>query len=89
MQETVRVEQRPADFPELVQHHANGHFCGARAIRMTAHAVDDRQHHGAVGVRNGDAILVFFAMPDEAQVRVLDLQGSLRHARLCRILSDL
>jgi hypothetical protein len=51
---------------------------------MATHAVDDRQHHGAVGVRNGDSILVFFAMPDEAEVRVLDLQGSLRHAR-CHI----
>ena len=56
-------------------------FGGARAIGVAAHAVDDREHHGAVGVRDGDTILVFFAMPDEAQVRVLDLQGSLRHAR--------
>ena len=48
---------------------------------MAAHAIDDREHHGAIGIRNRDSILVFFAVPDQAYVGVLDLQGSLRHAR--------
>ena len=80
MQESVRIEQRPAHVPELVEHRAHGHFGCACTIGVAAHAIHDREHHGAVGVRNGNSILVLFAMPDEAQVRVLDLQGSLRHA---------
>lgn len=81
VQEALRIEQRPAHLPELVEHRAHRHFGCARAIGVSAHAVHDGEHDGAVGVRNGDSVLIFFAMPDEAQVCVLDLQGSLRHAR--------
>ena len=78
VQETVRIEQRTTGFPEFAQHRANRDFRRARAVGVPAHAVDHREQHRAVRVRDGDAILVFFAMPDEAQVRMLDLQGTLR-----------
>jgi hypothetical protein len=47
---------------------------------MAAHAVHDGEKHRVVADRDRHTVLVFFAMPEEAQVRVLDLQGSLRHA---------
>jgi hypothetical protein len=47
---------------------------------MAAHAVNDREQHRAFGVGDGDPVLVLVAMADEAEVGVLDLQASLRHA---------
>ena len=46
-----------------------------------AWAAHDDEQRRPVADGDRDSILVFFAMPDEAQVCVLDLQGSLRHAR--------
>ena len=60
--------------PERFQHRGQGGLGGARAFRVASHAVDDDQQHRLLGARHGDAILVFFAMPDEADVRGLDLQ---------------
>jgi hypothetical protein len=48
---------------------------------MTAHAIDDGEKRRAVSVRYGDSILVFFTIPEQAQIRVLEVQGRLRHAR--------
>jgi hypothetical protein len=47
---------------------------------MTTHAVDDSEERSPFADGDGDTILVLFAIPEKAQIRVLDLQGSLRHA---------
>jgi hypothetical protein len=80
VQEPVGIEQGPARFPEFREHGADRDFGGARAVGVAAHAVDDREEHRAVVDGDGDAILVLFAIAEKAQVRVLDLQGTLRHA---------
>ncbi len=49
-------------------------FGGARAFRMTAHAVDHHQQHRLVGGRHRDPVLIFFAVADQAHVRGFDLQ---------------
>jgi hypothetical protein len=49
---------------------------------MTAHAVHDGEERRSIADGDGDPVLVFFAIPEEAQIRVLDLQVSLRHAGL-------
>ena len=44
---------------------------------------DSSRIHGisrAVIERDGDPVLIFFAIAEKAQIRVLDLQGTLRHA---------
>jgi len=56
---------------------------------MPAHAVHDGKERGAVAYRDRDAVLVFFAIPEEAQIRVLDVQVSLQHACFyCRLWRD-
>ena len=49
-------------------------------VGVAAHAVHDGQEYCVIVDGDGDAILVFLAIPEKAQVRVLDLQGTLRHA---------
>ena len=78
VQEAVRIEQRAARLPEFAEQCADRDFGRARTVGVTAHAVDHGEKHGPVRVGDGDTILVFFAMPDQAQVRMLDLQGTLR-----------
>jgi hypothetical protein len=51
---------------------------------MAAHAVDGHQEHRMLARSDGDAILVFFSVPDDAQVGVLDL-----HARSTRLVDVL
>ena len=89
VQEAFRVEQRPAGLPELCDHGADGDLGGAGAIGVATHAVYDREERRVVIERDGDPVLVFFAIAEEAQIRVLDLQGTLRHAcshvNFCRI----
>jgi len=51
-----------------------------RAVRVPAHAVHDGEQRGAVADRYRDTVLVFFAISEEAQICVLDVQVSLRHA---------
>jgi hypothetical protein len=41
---------------------------------MAAHTVDHHQQHGLFCSRNGDPVLILFAVPDEAHVRGFDLQ---------------
>ena len=79
VQEPLRVEQGPAGFPEFVQHAADRHFGRLRTVGMTAHPVDNRKKNRPVAQCYGDAILVFVTIPQQAQVGVLDVQGSLRH----------
>ena len=79
VQKPFRVEQGPAGFPEFIQHAANGHLGRLRPIGMTAHPVDNRKENRPVAQCYGDSILVFFTIPQQAQVGVLDLQRSLRH----------
>ncbi len=80
VQKSVGIEQRAARPAEFGQHRADGRLRGTRALGVPAHAV----HHGDERrvVVGGDhhPVLVFFAIPEEAQLRVLDLQGTLRHA---------
>ncbi len=80
MQEAFGIEHRAARFPEIADHGSYGSLCGVRAVGVPAHAVHDGKQCGAVADRDRDAILVFFAIPEEAQIRVLDVQVSLRHA---------
>jgi hypothetical protein len=90
VQEPFGVEERPARFPELADHGAYRDLRRARAVGVAAHAVHDSEERRSIADRDGDPILVFFAIPEEAQIRVLDLQVSLRHAGFsCRLLSRL
>ena len=48
---------------------------GAAAVGMAAHAVDDDQQRGLVRDRDGDAVLVVFAITDQTQICMLDPQA--------------
>jgi hypothetical protein len=80
VQKALGIEQRTSRFPEVTDHRADGGFSRARTVRMTAHAVDDREKRGAVGARDRNPILVLFAVSEQAQICVLEVQGRIRHA---------
>ena len=86
VQEAQRIEQRLRGMPERFEHGFLGDFGRAGAIGVPAHAVDDREQDCPVRVGDGDSILVFFAVADQAQVRMLDLQGTLRRPSSCRLI---
>ena len=89
MQETFGIEYRAARVPEVADHRAYGRLGGTGAVRVPTHAVDDGKQRGAVADRDGDPVLVFFAIPEKAQIRVLDVQVSLQHACFyCRLWRD-
>ena len=52
---------------------------------MAAHAVDDDQQCGCSLRRDGDAVLVVFAVTDQTQICILDLQAR-APARACQLL---
>ena len=74
MQETQRIENRMRRLPKCFDQGRERGFGGARAFRMTAHAVDHDQQHCLVRGRHGNPVLIFFAVPDQAHVRGFDLQ---------------
>ena len=74
MQESQRIENRMRRLPERLEQRGQRSLGGARAFRMSAHAVDHHQQHGVVGGRHRDPVLIFLAVTDEADVRGLDLQ---------------
>ena len=86
VQESLGVEERTTRLPELADHGAYRHVGRPGAVGMAAHAVHDDEECRPVADGDGDSILVFFAIPEEAQIRVLDMQVSLRHACFsCRL----
>ena len=60
--------------PKSFEHRRQRRLRGARAFRMTAHAVDHHQQHRVLRGRDSDPVLIFLAVADEAHVRGLDLQ---------------
>ena len=74
VQESQRIEDRMRRLPERLEQRRERGLGGARAFGMAAHAVDHHQEHGLLGGRDGDPVLIFFAVADEAHVRGLDLQ---------------
>jgi hypothetical protein len=87
VQESIGVEQWSTRFPELADHGADRNFRRPGAVGVPAHAIDDGKERCAVTDGDRDTILVFFAIPEEAQVRVLDMQWPLRHASFsCKLL---
>jgi hypothetical protein len=51
-----------------------------RTVGVSSHAVHDGEQRRSVADGDRNSILVFFAIPEEAQIRVLDVQVSLQHA---------
>ena len=78
VQEAERIEHRLRRVPERLEHDLERRLRGARAVRVTAHAVDDDQQGGMLGDRDGDAILIVVAITEQADFGVLDAQGVLR-----------
>jgi hypothetical protein len=74
MQEAERVEYRVRCSPKGVQDRGQCRFSGSCPLGMSPHAIDHHKEHGLLGRSYGDAILVFVAMADEADIRGLDLQ---------------
>jgi hypothetical protein len=60
--------------PERLEQRRTRRFSGARAFRVAAHAVDHHQEYRVIGRCHRDAVLIFFAVADEADIRCLDLQ---------------
>jgi hypothetical protein len=60
--------------PKRFEQRRQRRFRGARTLRVTAHAVDDGQQYRMFVGRNPDAILIFFAVTDQAHIRGFDLQ---------------
>jgi hypothetical protein len=74
MQESERIEDGVRSLPEGLEQSRERGFRGARALRVTAHAVDHDQQHRVIGGRHCDSVLIFLAVADEAHIRGLDLQ---------------
>ena len=83
MQEAQRVKYRVGRLPEGFEQRGERRLGSTRALGMPAHAVDYHQQHGLFSGGNGDAILIFFAVSDQADVRGLDLQWKTLDATLC------
>jgi hypothetical protein len=80
VQQPIGVEQRPARRAELLSHRAHGRFGCPRAVGMATHAIYDRKQRIIAIGDDGDTVLVFFAIAEETQFSVLDLQRPLPHA---------
>ena len=74
MQKAERIENRMRCLPKRLEQRCESRFSGTRTLGVATHAVDDREQHRIVVARNRDAVLIFFAVPDEAHVRGFDLQ---------------
>ena len=74
MQEPQRIEYRMRRLPECLDQGRERSLRGARALGVTAHAVDYREQHGLLTRRHRDAILILLAMADQAHIGGLDLQ---------------
>ena len=93
VQKAQRIEQRLRGVPERFEHGLLRDLGGTRAICMAAHAVDHEQQGRVLGNGRDDAVLVFFARPDERDIGVLDPQEGTRasvkmgralyHSRAC------
>jgi hypothetical protein len=67
---------------EGVEQTLHGRVGGAAAIGMAAHAIDHDHQRRLVRSRNGDAILIVFAITDEAYICILDPQARAPAGRL-------
>jgi hypothetical protein len=75
LQETERVKQRLRQAPEHFQHDPATGFRRASAVSMPAHAIHHDQERGIVTDRYGNAVLVLFAIPDQAHVAEFKLHA--------------
>ena len=90
VQESERIKQRLRRVPEGFRDHLLGDLRGARAVGMSAHAVDRDQERGVLGHRGADSILIFLAPTEQADVGVFDPQeDSIASVRLARTLYHL
>ena len=60
--------------PEGFQQRGQRGLRGARTFGMATHAIDGHQEHGLLRISHRNAVLVFLAMADEADIRGFDLQ---------------
>ena len=58
-QKALRIEHRQRHLGERFLERRDGHFCGARAVGVAAHAVDDHHQQRFAAGNEIDAILVF------------------------------
>jgi uncharacterized protein (TIGR00255 family) len=80
VQQTVRIEQRPARCAEFLEHRLHGRLGGPGPVCVPTHAIHDRKQCVVAIGDDGDPVLVFFAIAEETQFSVLDLQRPLPHA---------
>jgi hypothetical protein len=74
VQEAERIEQRLRRVPEGLGDHLLRHLRGARAVRVSAHAVDRNQERCMLGDRRADPILILLAPAYQADIGVFDPQ---------------
>jgi hypothetical protein len=60
--------------PKRFEQRRQRRFRGARTFGVAAHAVDDGEQHRMFVGRNPDAILIFFAVTNQAHIRGFELQ---------------
>jgi hypothetical protein len=74
MQEPQAVEERLGRVPEGVDDHLLRDLCGARAIGVASHAIDDDEQRRVLGNGRADPVLVLFAPAQQADVGTFDAQ---------------
>ena len=78
MQETERIEHGMRHALEGFDHDLLCDLRGARAFGMATHAIDREQQRGVLGHYRNGLVLVVFPGSEEADVGVIDVQGSVR-----------
>jgi hypothetical protein len=79
VQEAERIKQRLRRVPEGVHDHPLGDLRGARAIGVSAHAVDDHQQRRALGDRGCHPVLILLAPAEQAHVSEFEPQENPVH----------
>ena len=74
MQKSERIEDRMRRLPESFEQRGQGGFGRARTLGVSAHAVDHDQKRRLLGLGHRYAILILFAMANQAHIGGFDLQ---------------
>jgi hypothetical protein len=74
MQKAERIEHGVGGLPKRLDQSRQGRFRGTRTLGMAAHTVDHDEQRGMLVDRNGDPVLILFAVAYQADIRGFDLQ---------------